>query len=441
MVSLLSLGPLCREFSLATSLFHQDLICETPVLADNINRVFVNIMKDYQPLTDSVRVSVEDDEPITVTEELVEKKLRAISTSRASGPDELPNWVLKEYSDILAAPITVIMNSSFVECRVPRVWKIADVPPIPKSRIICDYNKDLRPISLTATLSKVAESLLIDQELKPAIMSSIDPAQYGFIPGSSTSHSLISMLHTWLGATDSTGATVRTALLDFRKAFDLVDHHVLIAKLYSLGVKPTVVNWIVDFLRDRQQRVKINETRSSWMHVPAGVPQGTRIGHWLFVVMINDLQLLSDESFHIWKFADDTNVSEIVPPSCPSSLQQVVEEISSWSCENHLELNPSKCKELRTCFKRSPPSYAPVISDGLEFEQVSTAKILGVTFRQDLKWNDHIDNITAKAAKRLYLLRKLKRAGVSCNELVLFYCSAIRSVLECACMLFHRSLP
>ena len=95
-------------------------------------------------------------------------------------------------------------------------------------------------------------------------MSFIDPAQYGFIPGSSTTHALISLFHTWLGATDSTGATVRTALLDFRTAFDLVDHHVLIAKLYSLGVKPTVVNWMVDFLRERQQRVKINETRSNW---------------------------------------------------------------------------------------------------------------------------------------------------------------------------------
>ena len=76
----------------------------------------------------------------------------------------------------------------------------------------------------------------------------------------------------------------------------------------------------------------------------------------------------------------------------------------------------------------------------MEFEKVRTAKILGVTFRQDLKWNDHIDNITAKAAKRLCLLRELKRAGVSCNDLVLFYFSAIRSVLEYACMLFHRSL-
>ena len=124
---------------------------------------------------------------------------------------------------------------------------------------------------------------------------------------------------------------------------------------------------------------------------------------------------------------------EIVPPSCPNSPQQVVNEISSWSYENHLQLN-SKCKKLRTCFKRSPPSYAPAISDGLEFEQVSAAKIQGVTNRQDLKRNDHIYNITTKAAKCLHLLRELKRAGVSCNDLVLFYCSAIRSVLEYACM-------
>ena len=81
-------------------------------------------------------------------------------------------------------------------------------------------------------------------------------------------------------------------------------------------------------------------------------------------------------------------------------------------------------------FKRSPRSYSPIVLDGWEFEQVSTAKILGVTFRQDLEWNDHIDNITAKPAKRLYLLRELRRAGVSCNDLVFFYCGAIRSVLK-----------
>ena len=73
------------------------------------------------------------------------------------------------------------------------------------------------------------------------------------------------------------------------------------------------------------------------------------------------------------------------------------------------------------CFKRWPPSYSPIVSDGLEFAQLSTAKIPGVTFRQDLKWSNHIDNITAKAAKRFYLLRELRRAGVSYNDLVFFF--------------------
>ena len=141
----------------------------------------------------------------------------------------------------------------------------------------------------------------------------------------------------------------------YRKAFDLVDHHLLIAKLFSLGVKPTIVNWIIDFLRNRQQRVKLNNNcYSSWLNVSAGVPQGTRLGPWLFLVMINDLKLPGG-SFSMWKFADDTTVSEVVPSSGESSLQEAVNHISSWSHSNHFQLNPTKCKELIVCFQKIPP--------------------------------------------------------------------------------------
>ena len=148
-------------------------------------------MKDYS--TDSVQVAKDDDEPISVTEQAVIKKLLAVNTSRAGGPDDLYNWVLKQFADILAEPITDILNTSFSESKV---WKLADIAPLPKGTTISDYNKDLRPISLTSTLSKIAEGFVIENS-KPVMLPFLDPCQYGFIPRSSTTFALISMLHHW----------------------------------------------------------------------------------------------------------------------------------------------------------------------------------------------------------------------------------------------------
>ena len=269
-----------------TSILHPDLVCDESTLANKINKAFVSVMEDYSPLTDCVRVDMDDDQPISVNEHSVALKLREISCARAGGPDDLPNWVLREHADILAAPIAENLNTDFLECKVPRAWEIADVPPLPKAPTVNDINKDLRPISLTSTLSKVAKGFVIYKELIPVPLSAIDPAQFGFIPCSCTTFALNSMFHHWLHATDGTSSTVRTALLDFIKAFNLVDHHILVAKLLSLGVKPTVVNWVIDFLRSKQQRVKLNGVVSDWLDVPAGVPQGTRLDPWLFLAII-----------------------------------------------------------------------------------------------------------------------------------------------------------
>ena len=120
----------------------------------------------------------------------------------------------------------------------------------------------------------------------------VDRSQFGFIPSSSTAYALITMFHQWLKTTDGTDTDVRTVLVDYKKAFDLGDHNLLISKLYSLGVKTTVVNWVIDFLIDRSQKVKLNTSCfSSWTKIRAGIPQGTRLGPWLFLVMINDLMI------------------------------------------------------------------------------------------------------------------------------------------------------
>ena len=151
------------------SLLHQDLACDDAALADKINQAFVSVMKDYSSLPNCVHVNVEDDQPIFVTELSVARKLKEIKSSRTCGPDDLPNWVVKEFADILAAPIANIFNTSFSECRVPRAWKLADIPPLPKAPTVNDFNKDLRPISLTSTLPKIAEGFMINYALKPVV--------------------------------------------------------------------------------------------------------------------------------------------------------------------------------------------------------------------------------------------------------------------------------
>ena len=277
-------------------------------------------------------------------------------------------------------------NQSFRESKVPRIWKRADVPPVPMGASIEDFNKDLRPISLTSTLPKVAEGFVIDHELKPLMLECMDPNQLGFTPDSCATFALISMLHHWFEATDGTGAHVRAALLEYKKAYYLVDHNLLIAKVYSLGVKPTVVNWVADFLRDRYQRVKRNsDCFSDSKPVPIRIPQGTRIGPCLFLVMINDLKM-SNTLSSIWKFADDTTVSEIVPKFGASTLQDTIYDVLRWSNDNRFKLNSLKCKELRIDFRReSNLDTVSFKANGNTFEIVKSAIILGVTIRNGLK--------------------------------------------------------
>ena len=119
------------------------------------------------------------------------------------------------------------------------------------------------------------------------------------------------MLHAWAQATNGTGSTVRVVLLDYRKAFDLVDHKILADKILSLRIPHGVGRWVCDFLLGRRQRVKLSsDCFSEWGPVPSGVPQGTKLGPWFFILMINDLHPPEADA---WKYVDDTTLAEVVP--------------------------------------------------------------------------------------------------------------------------------
>ena len=147
--------------------------------------------------------------------------------------------MLREYSELLVGPITKMLNASFKEQRLPSIWKHADVTPLPKQRPVKDLKKDLRPISLTPCLSKIAEEFVVGLHVKPAVLQILDECQYGAVPKSSTTLALLDMLNNWTMATDGNGATVRIIMFDFRKAFDLIDLRILTDKLRSLNLPVT----------------------------------------------------------------------------------------------------------------------------------------------------------------------------------------------------------
>ena len=220
------------------------------------------------------------------------------ATSKAPGPDCVP--------------------SSLREGHVPRIWRAAYVSPLPKKKPPENIETDLRPISFTAVLCKHMEEFVV-KWVWDIVQDRVDPNQYVSIKKSSTTHALVDLLHQCYTSTDASKQYARILLLDFSKAFDLINHNILLQKLASFGLPNILMKWIASFLTERTQQVKLCNTQSDWNYIHGGVPQGTKLGSVLFVLMINDLQKKCDS----YKYVDDTCIVYTGSDSQAPNLQDL----------------------------------------------------------------------------------------------------------------------
>ena len=185
--------------------------------------------------------------------------------------------------------------------------------------------------------------------------------------------------------------------------------------------------WILDFLLDRSQVVKIGQCFSKSLVLNTGAPQGCILSPMLYSLFTHDCAINSANNF-IVKYADDTTLGGLISND-ESSYRQEVSNLVQWGQDNNLELNVNKTRELIVDFRRNPSVIQPLSINGSEVEIVDSFKFLGVHISNDLKWVTHVDVIVRKAQQRLFFLRRLRSFRVSQGLLVKFYRAVVESVL------------
>ena len=243
------------------------------------------------------------------------------------------------------------------------------------------------------------------------------------------------MLHSWHSALDR-GDAVRTVFVDYAKAFDHVSHEVVLNKMVTIGINPWIVKWFHSFLYDRLYRVKIGKCYSNFTTFNGGLPQGTWSGPFAFLILINDLHL----SVLVHKFVDDVTLTEIIAGSNQSVMQDACHELQCWSQRNSMNINIKKTHGMVFCPKGPHNDTGTVQINGVAITCVTSYKLLGVIIQSNLKWNEHVQYICSRASKCLFLLKQLRRANLPVPDLVYFYCTVIRPILEYACAVWHTSL-
>ena len=380
-----------------------------PYLIHN-NRVSKNtqdIIDKYEnhPSIKMIKENIKDENKFSfqdITKEDLQLQIKNLDTKKAMVENDIPTKILLKSNDIVSNHLSNFFNQSKKQQHYPTMLKIADVTPLHK-KDEKTLTKNYRPVSLIPVVSKLYERNMYNQ-INEYIQNHLSPYLFGFRKGHSTEQCLVIMLEEWkkaLDKKDNAGAI----LTDLSKAFDSLNHELLIAKLNAYGFDKESLEFIRSYLKERKQRTKVGSYYSTWKSIKLGVPQGSILGPLLFNIFINDIFYFIS-GISIANYADDNT-----PYTTEKSITSLIEILEvetnvllEWFKTNEMRPNEDKCHLLVINQEN--------VSVTLGNEKIScssTVDLLGIKIDDKLNFNEHVSKLCKKGNQKLHALARISK--------------------------------
>ena len=333
----------------------------------------------------------------------IESEIHKLNTNKPTTFNNIPAKILAENSDICSPFVSKFYNESILKSNFPVPLKKADITPVHKKGDT-SIKENYRPVSILPSISKIFERKMHDQ-ISLYIDKHLSNYLCGFRKGYSTQYCLIAMLEKWKKAMDS-NKNAGALLTDLSKAFDCLNHELLIAKLEAYGFDHLALAYIFSYLSCRKQRTKLNNYFSNWSDITSGIPQGSIIGPLLFNIYINDIFFIVNDN-NLCNYADD-NTPYAIDYNIGDIINKLVNDTSlltKWFNDNYFKMNPDKCHLLIT--KHEDNLSANI--DGHTIASSKSVKLLGVQIDNNLDFNEHVSNICKNVSKKIHALRRVSQ--------------------------------
>ena len=336
----------------------------------------------------------------------VAKELKNIDDLSSAGEIGINSKILKHCADQLAPILTELFNICIQKSEIPDEWKTSHITPIYKGSGPKSELNSYRPISVVSPIAKVFETLIAKRITYYFESNKIlHDSQYGFRKGKSCEIALNTMLDQWREKIDK-GSLVASIFLDLSKAFDTVDHNLLIKKLELYNFCNKTIKLVANYLSNRTIKIKIDQVMSKSEILDVGIPQGSVLGPLLFIIFINDLCYLPLNS-NLTIFADDTTVynDNKILSELMDIISRDLELIHEWLCNNRLILNLKKTHAMLLGKKNTDGSlYISCGNEKIKF--ISEIKLLGIIIDNKLNFSSQISNLCNRVNKKTYILNK-----------------------------------